>query len=453
MNIVKLQAENIKRIVAVEIEPDGALVQITGRNGAGKSSVLDAIWWALAGERSVQSVPIRKGQDTARIALDLGEVVVTRHFTRRTVAKGEAGQVTTRITVENAEGARFPSPQTMLDALLGSLSFDPLAFARASDREQVEQLAGLCGVDMAAVERAHKGDYERRRDCNRDAKQKRAAECQIIVPVGTPYDEISVGALVKKIRDAEAGNRERESERRNRERDEATVRSLRADAENAERQALIDAERARRESDDLHRRATAVLRAADDAAQAVRESVEKYLIEADQLVQKYTALPPVEPDIDTAPIQDQIARAERVNRDVSAAETKRALMVSVAEHEQQAKALTASMDARRQKVADAIAAADVGIDGLSIEDGRVTLDGLPIDQASDAGRLRLSCAIAMRGDAKLRVLRVRDGSLLDADSLALLQKMAEAADYQVWIEMVDVTGKLGIVIEDGKVKV
>ena len=417
MNIVKLQAENIKRIVAVEIEPDGALVQITGRNGAGKSSVLDAIWWALAGERSVQSVPIRKGADTARIALDLGEVVVTRHF-----AKREDDSVTTRITVENAEGARFPSPQKMLDSLLGSLSFDPLAFARASDREQVEQLAGLCGVDMAAVERANKGDYERRRDCNRDAKQKRAAECQIIVPAGTPYAEISVGALVKQIRDAEAGNRERESERRKRERDEATVRSLRADAENAERQALIDAERARRESDDLHRRATAVLRAADDAAQAVRESVEKYLIEADQLVQKYTALPPVEPDIDTAPIQDQIARAERVNRDVSAAETKRALMVSVAEHEQQAKALTASMDARRQKVADAIAAADVGIDGLSIEDGRVMLDGFPIDQAADAGRLRLSCAIAMRGDAKLRVLRVRDGSLLDADSLALLQR-------------------------------
>ena len=98
-------------------------------------------------------------------------------------------------------------------ALLGSLSFDPLAFARASDREQVEQLAGLCGVDMAAVEREHKGDYERRRDCNRDAKQKRAAAGQIEVPADTPDAEISVGALVKQIRDAEAGNRERESER------------------------------------------------------------------------------------------------------------------------------------------------------------------------------------------------------------------------------------------------
>ena len=145
MNIVKLQAENIKRIVAVEIKPDGALVQITGRNGAGKSSVLDAIWWALAGERSHQSAPIRKGADTARIKLDLGEVVVTRHF-----AKREDDSVVTRITVENAEGARFPSPQKMLDSLLGSLAFDPLAFA-AGVRPRAGRAVGR------AVRRRHGG--------------------------------------------------------------------------------------------------------------------------------------------------------------------------------------------------------------------------------------------------------------------------------------------------------
>ena len=452
MNIVKLQAENIKRIVAVEITPDGALVQITGRNGAGKSSVLDSIWWALAGERSHQSAPIRKGEDTARIKLDLGEVVVTRHFTRRAGADGAPGPVTTRITVENAEGARFPSPQKMLDSLLGSLSFDPLAFARASDREQVEQLAGLCGVDMAAVERANKSDYERRRDCNRDAKQKRAAASQIEVPADTPDAELSVGKLVQEIRDAEAGNRERESERRQRERDEANVRALRADADNSERQAALEIEKARVKADDLRRHASAVLRAGDETAKSYQEESRVCQGKADQLVQKYTALPPVDPDTDTAPIQEQIADAERVNRDVMAAERRRALSDVAAAWEEQAKALTASMDARRQKVSDAIAAADVGIDGLAIADGRVTLDGFPIDQASDAARLRLSCAIAMRGDAKLKVLRVRDGSLLDADSLVLLQQMAEAAGYQVWIEMVDATGKIGIVIEDGRVK-
>lgn len=49
MKIVQLTAENVKRLTAVSIAPDGNLVQITGRNGQGKTSVLDAIWWALAG--------------------------------------------------------------------------------------------------------------------------------------------------------------------------------------------------------------------------------------------------------------------------------------------------------------------------------------------------------------------------------------------------------------------
>ena len=44
MKIVQLTAENVKRLTAVSIAPDGNLVQITGRNGQGKASVLDAIF-------------------------------------------------------------------------------------------------------------------------------------------------------------------------------------------------------------------------------------------------------------------------------------------------------------------------------------------------------------------------------------------------------------------------
>src|SRR3989304_7739112 len=81
MKILKLTAENVKKLRAVEITPTGELVEITGRNGAGKSSVLDAIWWALAGTKHIQAVPIRKGATKARIRLDLGELIVERGFT------------------------------------------------------------------------------------------------------------------------------------------------------------------------------------------------------------------------------------------------------------------------------------------------------------------------------------------------------------------------------------
>ena len=70
MKIIKFEAEHVKRIAVVEITPAGHVVEITGKNGQGKTSVLDSIWWALAGTRSHQPEPINRapprGADQAR---------------------------------------------------------------------------------------------------------------------------------------------------------------------------------------------------------------------------------------------------------------------------------------------------------------------------------------------------------------------------------------------------
>ena len=84
MRIIKLKAENIKRLKAAEITPTGDLIQVTGRNGQGKSSLLDAIWWALGGTKNIQDQPIRTGQRKAKIELDLGKYIVTREFSKNT---------------------------------------------------------------------------------------------------------------------------------------------------------------------------------------------------------------------------------------------------------------------------------------------------------------------------------------------------------------------------------
>ena len=131
LRIVKLEAENIKALRAVEITPgdEQRWWMITGRNAQGKSrACLDAIWYAL-GRGIGRLTPCRSatGETEARIRLDLGEIVVTRHFAER-----DGGDTSTRLTVETADGARFPSPQALLDGLLGALAFDPLAFATAA---------------------------------------------------------------------------------------------------------------------------------------------------------------------------------------------------------------------------------------------------------------------------------------------------------------------------------
>ena len=88
-------------------------------------------YWALSGTAAIQGNPIRKGENKARIRLDLGEIVVERIF-----KKTDDGNTLSSITVQNAEGTAFRQPQTMLDKLIGELSFDPLAFARMTKKKQ-----------------------------------------------------------------------------------------------------------------------------------------------------------------------------------------------------------------------------------------------------------------------------------------------------------------------------
>ena len=83
MKIVELKSENFKRLQAVHIEPDGNVVQITGRNAQGKSSVLDVIHSTLGGKDCCPSKPIRKGQKSAKNTLKLSggeELTVVRTF-------------------------------------------------------------------------------------------------------------------------------------------------------------------------------------------------------------------------------------------------------------------------------------------------------------------------------------------------------------------------------------
>ena len=75
----------------------------------------------------------------------------------------------------------------------------------------------MIGLDTEADEQAINADYHRRTDANRRAKMARAAADAIAVPADTPDEPVSVAALVQRIRDAEAHNRELENERRRRE--------------------------------------------------------------------------------------------------------------------------------------------------------------------------------------------------------------------------------------------
>ena len=155
---------------------------------------------------------------------------------------------------------------------------------------------------------------------------------------------------------------------------------------------------------------------------------------------------------DNADLSKKIQEARTANEEIGQRQRKLAFLQAAEQAEKQSAEISAGMEAREEAKAKAIAAAKLPVPGLGLGDGMVTMNGLPFNQASDAEQLRISIAIAMALNPKLRVIRVRDGSLLDEDSLKLLGEMAKDKDYQVWIERVDGSGKVGFVLEDGLVK-
>ena len=431
MKIVELRAENVKRLKAVEIRPDGNLVEITGANGQGKSSILDSIWWALAGTRTHQSMPIRTGETEARIKLDMGEIVVRRQFKLTTGKKeGAEERLTTTLVVESQKGARYLSPQAMLDDLLGSLAFDPLAFARADGKVQFETLRGfITDVDFDGELNAIKRDHEERQIENRTVKQKRWSADQIEVPDNAPDKMIDLQELVDAMSSAQEDNHSRADSIKAMDEARRVVAVGRTEAR------VCDAEV------DLLKLKIA---AKEERSRELTEEADRAEHELDKLI--------IPDAIDYDPIRDQIAASQQLNGAYQRKQRKSELEGEAAAAEERAATLTAAMKKRADAMKKAVEEADMPVAGLSLGDGEVFLNGIPLSQASDAEQLRLSCAVAMRQKSELRVIRVRDGSLLDEKSLEILREMADAEDFQVWIERVDTSGTVGFVIEDGAVK-
>lgn len=202
LHIVQLQAENYKRLKAVTITPEGNVVFIGGKNAQGKTSVLDAIWAALAGGEASRATqqPIRDGQDTAVVRLDLGEFIVTRRWT-----KDDAGT----LTVESADGAKYSSPQKMLDDLIGARAFDPLAFTRMSARDQVAALVATVELpfDPSELERERKGVFDSRTEVNREVDKLKGQLAGLTKPNDdTPDVEVSSADIIAEFEKARAHN-------------------------------------------------------------------------------------------------------------------------------------------------------------------------------------------------------------------------------------------------------
>lgn len=421
MKIVKLEAENIKRLRAIEIDPQGNLVILGGRNAQGKTSVLDSISAALGGEKLCPSVPIRKGEKSAFTKVTLDDLIITRTFT----AGGSY------LTVQSKDGATYRSPQAILDKLMGRLSFDPLQFMDDPPAKQAETLRQLCGLDFTKLDGDRLRVYEERRDFAREMKSKLAVVEQMVSwPDVTETDPLDISALTERVDSAEKWRKEGDD--------------LALDLTNKQRKfadVTNDMQRLEREIEERKR-------ALDDCTREL-ELRGPVISELEEMIE--TRTPPegyIAPENLRAEIDAVIERNNKIKQNARKREAVREAAIMVERHDQMDEQIARIDDTKRA----ALATAKYPVDGLELGSDGVMFSGLPFEQASQAEQLKVSVAMGLALNSKLRVLLLRDGSRLDSDSLRALAEMAKAADAQVWIERVGDGDECQVIIEDGMVK-
>lgn len=405
--ILQLRVSNTMAIRAVELDLDGApVVTITGENAQGKSALLLAIAMALGGKRAMVEEALRKGEKKGEIFLDLG-----RYQIRRTITKSG-----TYLDVSE-DGVSLKSPQKVLDLLTGPF-FEPLAPIRMSPKEQAELLRRISGVDVSDLDTERAAVYEQRADANREAKRLRAHAGSLPTygdAPDEPVDTEELGAELDRINGVNRRNND-----------------LRYEA----KQAGATLESAQEEHAALKLKLAEAERAMKDA----------YQVDADAKAQLINL-----EDADEAPVIQQIREAGETNRKVAANAAAGDAIDGAEDAANQALLLTQRLAAINEQKADRLAKSKLGVPGLSFSDDRGYFRDLPLEQASQAQQIKIWASLFFADNPAIRVLFVRDASLLDRKSRATIAQIAEHHKAQFLLEMVESDDPAAIRIENGLV--
>ena len=391
MKIIKLTANNIKKLKAVEITPKGDVVIISGKNGQGKTNVLESIWYALAGSKDIPSEPIQKGKEKGDIELDLGEYIVTRKFTK--------GGENTYLEVKNKEGAKFPSPQVLLDKLIGDVSFNPIDLMKANNRdEMLLDIAGLSGK-LVKLEEKRTEKYNQRTFENREVKK---LEAQIIPDLET-FEMLNIAKLTEEYQVAS---------------------TLESRIENIEKQ-IQDWEAEIKDLTGRVNHQKIELEVARDKRETIRKPNQ---------------------------LKAAITKAEETNQKARDYEANEKVKAEYKNRKDAADLLAKDVEGIDKQKKELIEKAKFPVSGMGYRDGKVTFKDIPLDQLSKSEEVLLGVQIQMELHPELKVILIPDASLLDSESMANIEKLSKDRDYQLWIERVDDTGEVGICIEDGTIK-
>lgn len=437
--------KNYKKIREVTITPDAdsAVVLIAGKNASGKSSVLEALSVALGGKKHQLAEPVRHGAEQAEIFVELDSDVGAIRIERVIQPNGESV-----VKVRGRDG-QITAPQKLLDGIIGARFLDPIAFLNIPAKEQREQLLQIIDADkqIQTLDSKRESHFDKRTEIGRDLKNAKGEFERLPPEVEVPI-EVDIAALV------------------------------------AEQNAITAVRTAHAESMSAHRAAAAITTAAiarRDNGRAESERIQAQLAELTARLAKFeaeeanndTGIFDAQNVEDAARAKLEVAaeraaasakRADQIESDMRGASDANRRIVEVnfankrrKEAEDTITRMTKSYDDESawiekidRRKAGILATAKLPVPGLGYDANGVTMNGHPFAQASGAEKIRVALGIAIAASPNLDDIWIRDGALMDEDSMALAIDLAEVNGKRLWCEVVRRQDG-AIVISDGVV--
>lgn len=417
MKINRLEAENVKRIKAVRIEPTAnGLTVIGGNNGQGKTSVLDAIAWALGGNKFRPSDPQRNDSmipPNLKVVMNNG-LVVER--------KGKNSDL--KVTDPNGEKAG----QKLLDSFVEELALNLPKFMQADGREKAKTLLHIIGVEdqLAELEQKEKQLYSERRYIGQVADQKeKFAKEQEYFP-DAPDEPVSPSELIKQQQDILARNGEK-----------ARIRANAAEME--------------RKADLAEKELSLAYAAAADAEKRLEAAKEAYNKAMEDKETAFYSAETAGEDESTAELEESIRNIDEINRMVRANLDKLKAEDDAREYRRQYEEMTKKLEAVRKEQTDLLKSADLPLPDLSVSEGELIYKGQKWDCMSGAEQLKVATAIVRRLNPECGFVLLDRLEQMDINTLKEFGEWLENEGLQAIATRVSTGDECSVIIEDGYV--
>ena len=410
MILTGMKIEGYKNISFVELVPDSHMNLVSGKNGAGKSSLIEAMIDAIKGKTEMGKRPQRKiqsGKDKAVIEVTLGEGDSALKI-RRTITQKDV-----YLKAERADGK--PVSQTDLDKLLDSSTINITKLLHLDPKGQIDFVKKVAGIDTTALENEYKELYAERTVLNRAVKDAKGALNSFgeVEQVST----VSISELLAEIELAEADNRIIQ-------REEIEINTL--DASIKDHDNAID-------------KANATIAHYEEAIVALKKEIverEASIVKTrEDVAQRRKALAE---EIDVAPLREKVSKAEETNKRASNYEKYLKAKEAVTTAQKNAEVIDSQMKKVLEDRDRLINDSKLPFKNVEFDkDLGLVISGIPFNDMSSAQQIKIMSRIYIESNPELKVIYIKDGSLLDPDTLGQIVGMSELKNYQFLVEIVD----------------